>query len=331
MQGDGGEDLPLLHTINHTIPLIDELKTYSWKPSKCPEVFRAQWIKKRDAYIKSEQWKITSAGNTMPILLIQKPGTNPPLLRTVVDLQERNKNTHKMTSPLPDINGMLRHTTSKPFRTSLDLKNAYEQIRIIPEHVNRSVVTTLDGNMVSLVAQQGDCNAPATYQALMNYIFSTYIGRFMDIYLDDIDIYSDTLKDHIEHVKIVLDILNREKLYLSRTKLHFLARELKLLGDLVDDSGIRIDDAKVDSVINWMVPTNRDFLWGFIESVGYLVDDIPNVHIPMGILSSIMGDMVPFRWGYTKQCAFDEVKTLVQAVRNHCRVPLEYSQGAPPI
>ena len=327
----GETSLPPLRAINHTIPLIDESKTYSWRPSRCPEAFRAQWAEKRDAYIKSGRWKVTSAGNTVPMLLIPKPGTNPPQLRTVVDLRERNKNTHKMTSPLPDMDGMLRRTASKPFRTSLDLKNAYEQIRIVPEHVERSAVTTPDGNMVWLVAQQGDCNAPATYQALMNFLFSSYIGRFMDIYLDDIVIYSNTLEDHIKHVKLVIDILRREKLYLSRPKLHFIAPELKLLGRVIDDNGIRMDAEKVDSVINWKVPTNRDLLRGFIGSVGYLADDIPNVRIPMGVLSSITGDTVPFRWGYTEQRAFEEVKDLVHAARKHSRVPLDYSAGAPHI
>ena len=83
---------------------------------------------------------------------------------------------------------------------ALDLKNAYEQIRIVPEHVERSTVTTPDGNMISQVVQQGDCNTPATYQALMNYLFSAYIGRFMDIYLDDIIIYSDSLEDHVKFI-----------------------------------------------------------------------------------------------------------------------------------
>ena len=324
-------DLPPLRAINHTIPLINEKTTYSWRPSRCPEAFRAQWAEKRDAYIKSGRWKITSAGNTVPMLLIPKPGTNPPQLRTVVDLRERNKNTHKATSPLPDMEGMLRRTASKPFRTALDLKNAYEQIRIVPEHVSRSAVTTLDGNMVSQVAQQGDCNAPATYQALMNHLFSSYIGRFMDIYLDDIVIYSDTLEDHVKHVKLVLDILQREKLYLSRSKLRFIVPELKLLGRIVDDKGIKMDADKVDSVMKWKVPTNRDLLRGFIGSVGYLADDIPNIRIPMGVLSSITGDTVPFRWGYTEQRAFDEVKALVHSAREHHRVPIDYSEGAPTV
>jgi hypothetical protein len=205
-------DLSPFRDINHTIPLIDDKKSYPWRPSRCPEAFQGQWAEKRDAYVKSGCWKITSAGNKVPMLFIPKPGTNPPKIRTVFDLRERNKNTVKLTSPLPDMEGMLRRTTSKPFHTMLDLKDAYEQIQIVPEHVERSSVTTPDGNMVSLVVQMGDCNAPATYQALMNHLFSACIGRFMDIYLDDIVIYLDTLDEHVKHVKLVIDILCRERL-----------------------------------------------------------------------------------------------------------------------
>ena len=192
-------------------------------------------------------------------------------------------------------------------------------------------MTTPDGNMVSQVVQQGDCNAPATYQSLMNHLFSAHIGRFMDTFLDDISVYSDTLEDHVKQVKLVIDILAKEKLYLSKDKLHFIVPELKLLGRIVDDNGIQMDSEKVDSVLNWKVPTNRDLLQGFIGSVGYLADDVPNVRIPMGVLSSITGDTVPFRWGYTEQRAFEEVKALVHQVRENHRVPLNYSEGAPPV
>ena len=213
----------------------------------------------------------------------------------------------------------------------LDMKNTYEQIRIVPEHVPRSTVTTPDGNMVSNVIQQGDCNGPATHQALMNHIFSPYIGHFMDIYMDDIVVYSNTLNDHVQHVKLVIDILRREKLYLSCSKLFFVQPVLRLLGRVIDDQGIRMDLDKVNSVLNWKVPTNRDLLRGFIGSVGYLADDIPNVRIPMGILSLITGDAVPFRWAYTEQQAFEEVKSLVHKAREHHRVPLSYKKDAPPI
>jgi uncharacterized Fe-S radical SAM superfamily protein PflX len=109
-------------------------------------------------------------------------------------------------------------------------------------------VTTPDGNMVSLVIQQGNYNAPSTYQALMNHIFGPFIGKFIDVYLDNIIIYSNTLAKHMEHVKTVADILKRERLFLSQNKLHFLKRELKLLGHMIDDKGIKIDLCKVDTI-----------------------------------------------------------------------------------
>jgi hypothetical protein len=124
-------NLPPFRAINHTIPLIDENKIHSWRPSHCPEVFRGQWAEKRDTYLKSGQWQITSAENTVPVLLIPKPRKKlgePPELCTVIDLRERNSNTRKLTSPLPDMEGVLQCIASKPFRSALDLKAAYKQI-----------------------------------------------------------------------------------------------------------------------------------------------------------------------------------------------------------
>ena len=137
------------------------------------------------------------------------------------------------------------------------------------------------------------------------------------MYLDDIIIYSDTLEDHFKHVKTVIDVLTHEKLYLSKKKLCFLCSELKILGCIVMDEGICMDPYKVNSVFNWKTPTNRILLCGFLGSMGYLGDDIPNVRIPMGVLHALTGDTVPFCWGFTEQRAFDDVKALVQATRDH--------------
>ena len=147
---------------------------------------------------------------------------------------------------MPDLEGILRRVARKPYCSIIDGQDMYEQIRVIPEHVKRMAVTTPDGNMVSHVVQQGDCNVPATYQALMNHIFGEHIGIFMDVYLDDMIIYSDTLEEHVKHVSIVLQILKKEKLYLSETKLCFLCKEVKILGHVITDDGIQMDPEKVD-------------------------------------------------------------------------------------
>jgi len=115
-------------------------------------------------------------------------------------------------------------------------KDAYEQIHIEPADVPKSLFTTPDGSMVSQVMQQGDCNAPATYQSLMIHIFGPYIGVFMDVYLDNIIIYSDTVQNHFEHCQEVFKILRKEKLYLTTAdKLQFFTAELKILEHVIND------------------------------------------------------------------------------------------------
>lgn len=123
----------------------------------------------------------------------------------------------------------------------------------------------------------------------MNHIFALYIGVFMDVYLDDIIIYSDTVEDHAKHIRIIFGVLRREKLYLSADKMQFFAEKLKILGHVIDEHGILMDPHKVDSIVNWKTPTNADLLSSFIGAVGYLADDCPSIRIPMGILTPITG------------------------------------------
>lgn len=84
-----------------------------------------------------------------------------------VDSRERNLNTQRMASPLPDIEGILNNVARHRYWSLLDSRDAFEQIRVIPEHEDRT-------------------------QTIMNHIFAPYIGKFMEVYLDDLVIYSDT-------------------------------------------------------------------------------------------------------------------------------------------
>ena len=68
-------------------------------------------------------------------------------------------------------------------------------------------------------------------------------------------------------------------------------------------------------VLAWKTPTNRDLLRGFLGAVGYLADDLAEVQIPMAVLHALMGDTVPFRWEYTHQRAFQDMKFIVNRGR----------------
>jgi hypothetical protein len=239
---------------------------------------------------------MSSSWNTVPLLCIPKPNKpkDKPELRTVFDLRAHNQNTIKVTAPLPAIEGVMRRAAACQYWSLMDQKDAYEQVRVKPEHVPRTAVTTPDGNLESLVMQQGDCNAPGTFQALMNHIFSNFIGVFMDVYLDDIIIYSNTLEEHVRHCKMVFDTLQDQKLYLTHNKMQLLPRELHVLGRIIDDGGIRMDPNKVDSIMKWKTPTSKELLQGFLGAVGFLADDIAEVRIPMGLLHGLTGSTAIF-------------------------------------
>src|SRR5579872_3604786 len=158
--------------------------------------------------------------------------------------------------------------------------------------------------MVSLVMQQGDCNASATYQTLMNHIFASHIGVCIYVYLDDIIIFSDSIEEHIKHICTVFDILRKQCLYLGPNKMQFFASKLKILGHVINDQGISMDPHKVDKVINWKTPTNKDLLRSFIGAVRFLAPDCKGIRILMGNLSGLTADSRPWRWDDTAQRSF---------------------------
>lgn len=326
-------ELPPMRRINHRIPIIDKEKSYPYRQSRCPEAFRALWNKKRDLYLKTGRWRFAMAKNAAPLMFLAKRGKpgEPLGMRNTTDVRDRNANTEKVASPVPDQRGMLYRAASHKYLSALDTQGAYDCVRVHPDDVQYTAFNTPDGTMESLIMQQGDCNAVATFMAIMTDLFSAHIGVWMDVYLDDIVIYTDTLDEHVVRCKQAIDTLSKAKFYLSEKKLQFLPKELHLLGHIITRNGIRMDPEKVDSVTAWKVPTNRDLLRGFIGSVGYLADNVEGVRIPLDVLNRITGDNAVFRWGPTEQRAFEEVKHLVQAHRDSHRIAMVHGPDAAPV
>jgi hypothetical protein len=133
----------------------------------------------------------------------------------------------------------------------------------------------------------------------------------MDVYLDDIIIYSDSADDHVIHIKTILDMLRKESFYLSEHKMQLFASKLCILGHVVDDDGIRMDPHKVDAIEKWKIPTNMSALQAFIGAVGYLAPNLPMVRVPMGILNRLTCKDVRWNWTFTEQRAFDDITKLV--------------------
>jgi len=115
--------------------------------------------------------------------------------------------------------------------SKIDLSDAYEQIRIIPEDVHKTVFTTIYGMFVSNVMQQGDCNMPLTFQCAINSIFCEYIRIFLHVYLDDLFIYSNLVQEHQKHLGMVFRKLRKHKLYLREEKCKLFTAKVNCLYD----------------------------------------------------------------------------------------------------
>ena len=102
----------------------------------------------------------------------------------------------------------------------------------------------------------GIYNAPATFMNITNDVFRSFIDDFVIVYLDDILIFNRTWEDHVKHVKQVLGVLTREKLYLNMPKCEFGKTYLVYLGYIIGGGELRIDPSKFEVIRNWPKPNN---------------------------------------------------------------------------
>ncbi|GKD98158.1 putative reverse transcriptase domain-containing protein [Tanacetum coccineum] len=100
----------------------------------------------------------------------------------------------------------------------------------------------------------GLTNAPTIFMDLMNKVCRSYLDKFVIVFIDDILIYSKTQKEHVEHLRLVLELLKREKLYAKFSKCEFWLREVQFLRHVINGNGIHVDPSKIEAVKNWKAP-----------------------------------------------------------------------------
>ena len=115
----------------------------------------------------------------------------------------------------------------------------------------------------------GLTNAPSTFQALMNDIFKNQLRKFVLVFFNDILVYSSTMREHIQHLQITLDILRSHQLHVKREKCQFGQMEVKYLGHVISQEGVLVDSEKVSAMVQWPKPRNLKAMQGFLGLIGY--------------------------------------------------------------
>jgi len=114
-----------------------------------------------------------------------------------------------------------------------------------PDDIAKMAFRTHHGHYEFLAMPFDLCNAPATFQALMNDVLRPYLRRFVLVFFDDILIYSSSWAEHLQHVAIVLNELRAHRLHLKRSKCSFGATSVAYLGHVISKDGVAMDADKV--------------------------------------------------------------------------------------
>lgn len=152
-----------------------------------------------------------------------------------------------------------------------------------------------------LVMPFGLTNASSTFMRLMNHVLCAFIGRFAVVYFDDILIYSKNLKEHVMHLKSVLEILRKEKLFANLKKCTFYTNKLVFLCSVVSKKGIEMDEKKFKAIQEWPTPTTISQVRSFHDLANFyrrFVRDFSSLATP---LTEVIKKNVLFKWGKNKK------------------------------
>jgi hypothetical protein len=197
-----------------------------------------------------------------PILFVKKPDKS---LRMVIDYRALNKQTVKDRYPLPRVDDLLDQLGGAAVYSKLDLASGYYQMRMHEADIHKTAFNCRYGLFEWTVLPMGLSSSPAAFSRMMDKVFRPFLDKFVVLYIDDVLVYSKTMAEHVQHLRQVLEALRANKLYAKPSKCEFAKSEIKFLGHIVGQDGIKADPEKVSSVMQWpQMCVSYAHSWGWL-------------------------------------------------------------------
>ena len=302
------KELPPKRFVEHEIKLEEGVKPPSRAPYRLSFAEQDELKKQLQMLLDSKLIKPSSSPFGSPVLFVKKKSGE---LRMCIDYRALNNVTVKNRYPLPRVDDLLDQLSQARYFSKLDLTSGYWQMRIKDQDTPKSAFTTRYGHFEFMVMPFGLCNAPASFQYLMNSIFREYLDQFVVVYLDDIMVYSRSYDDHLKHLEIVFNKLKENQLYAKLKKCEFMKTKVEYLGHIVSNNNISPDANKTASIKNWDRPRNAKDVMAFIGIANFyrkFVKDFSKRTIP---LTNIMGPKSKFKWTEEQENAFNDIKNVL--------------------
>ena len=231
-----------------------------------------------------------------------------------MDYRKVNAVTHKDAYPLPRVDDTLDTLSGSMWFSTIDLKSGYWQVEVALKDREKTAFCTQEGLFEFNVMPFGLCNAPATFQWLMDCILAGLQWTTCLVYINDIIITGKTFEEHLHHLQQVLDRLKSAGLNIQPSKCHFLQHEVNFLGHIASSRGVSPDPSKTVKVKEWPTPTSTQEVQQFLGLASYYRRFIQNFAMIAKPLHQVTGKKNPFRW--TEQCekAFTQLKSCLTSV-----------------
>nr|GEX46898.1 putative reverse transcriptase domain-containing protein [Tanacetum cinerariifolium] len=200
------------------------------------------------------------------------------------------------------------HFMSHPTKAEL---RGYHQLRVRKEHIPKTAFKTRYRHFEFTGMPFGLTNAPAVFMDLMNRVGRPYLVKFVIVFIDNILIYSKSKEEHEVHLKLILELLKKEKLFGKFLKCEFWLQEVHFLCHVANSEGIHVDPNRIEAVRNWKPPKTPTEIRSFLGLAGYyrrFIASFSKIAKPLTLLTQ---KNKKFEWGVEQENAFQTLKDML--------------------
>ena len=293
------------HIVTHDVDVGDAapIKQHPYRVS--PQ--KAEKMSKEVSYMLENNLIEPSKSDwSSPCILVPKPDGS---VRFCTDFRKVNDLSKTDSYPIPRIDDCIDKIGKARYITKFDLLKGYWAVPLTERAKEISAFVTPDGLYQYKVMPFGMKNAPATFQRMMNQCLEGLPG--VEVYVDDIVVYSDTWKEHVCRLKAVLDRLKVANLTVNLGKSEFCQAKVIYLGHVVGQGWVAPVEAKIRSIVEYPVPTSKKSLMRFLGMAGYYRKFCKNFSEVTALLTNLLRKNQKFVWSKECDVAFDKVKSIL--------------------